>query len=443
VPHAGVRPEPRAPLAALHGPLAPALPPGGLASLLSPHRGPRRKRWRVAYLLSHPIQYQAPLLRHLERESAAAVTTLFLSDLSVGPYRDRGFGRDVQWDVDLLAGYAHRFLPCRGRSDRLDALRPRPRDLAATLGSGEFDALWVHGYGHWANLRAIAAADRLGLPVILRGESLDRGARQASWARALRERVVSQVLERTAAALPIGRANRAFYTARGFAQDRLFDAPYAVDNRRFQEQALAARAGRETLRRALALDPARPVVLFAAKLTARKRPLDAIAAVAQLGARRAGPHPYLLLAGDGELFPAARRAVAAAQRQLPRDTFRLLGFRNQSELPALYDLCDALVLPSAYEPWGLVVNEAMNAGRPAVVSSAVGSGDDLVEDGVTGQRVPVGDVPALARALAAVTASRDHARDLGRAALERVSRYDFHAVAHGLEAALERLLPPS
>jgi glycosyltransferase involved in cell wall biosynthesis len=77
-----------------------------------------------------------------------------------------------------------------------------------------------------------------------------------------------------------------------------------------------------------------------------------------------------------------------------------MGFVNQSELPAVYGSADLLVLPSdGQETWGLVVNEAMACGIPAVVSDAVGCGPDLIEPGRTGATFPLGDVAALASAI--------------------------------------------
>jgi glycosyltransferase involved in cell wall biosynthesis len=77
-----------------------------------------------------------------------------------------------------------------------------------------------------------------------------------------------------------------------------------------------------------------------------------------------------------------------------------MGFVNQSELPAVYASADVLVLPSdGQETWGLVVNEAMACGIPAIVSDAVGCGPDLIEPGLTGATFPLGDVAALASAI--------------------------------------------
>ena len=100
------------------------------------------------------------------------------------------------------------------------------------------------------------------------------------------------------------------------------------------------------------------------------------------------------LAGSLEQF--AKTAGLAA---------RFHGFVNQSELPAMYASADVIALPSdAAETWGLVINEAMACGVPAVVSDAVGCGPDLVEAGQTGAVFPVGDIAGLAKALASVFA---------------------------------------
>src|SRR5208282_179819 len=105
-----------------------------------------------------------------------------------------------------------------------------------------------------------------------------------------------------------------------------------------------------------------------------------------------------------------------------------LGFKNQGELPAFYDLCDVFVLPSHFEPWGLVVNEVMNAARPVIVSDRVGAAPDLVSDGVNGFIYPNGDVPALASKLRAVLDLPQIKREcMGRKSLERIGDFSFEA----------------
>src|SRR5439155_25479306 len=116
----------------------------------------------------------------------------------------------------------------------------------------------------------------------------------------------------------------------------------------------------------------------------------------------------------------------AAKRGLNSEV-RFLGFRNQSELPGFFALADVFVLPSRHEPWGLIVNEAMAAGCAVVVSSDVGAATDLVTDGLNGYTTPVGEVSALATALARVLCSPQRSRQMGEASRERIATWDFEA----------------
>jgi glycosyltransferase involved in cell wall biosynthesis len=119
------------------------------------------------------------------------------------------------------------------------------------------------------------------------------------------------------------------------------------------------------------------------------------------------------------------------------------GFLNQSQIAAAYAATDCLVLASDHgETWGLVVNEAMACGLPAVVSDLVGCAEDLVEPGVTGLCYPCGDTAALATCLAAMARDPAAAARMGQAAREQVEReFTIEAAAAGIRAALARVAP--
>ncbi|MFZ0657276.1 MAG: hypothetical protein WAM05_01060, partial [Candidatus Binataceae bacterium] len=127
--------------------------------------------YRVACLVTHPIQYQAPMFRYLASSPELDLTVLFLSDLSMREYHDPGFGVAFKWDVPLLEGYRSEFLPAFGAIDQISFWRPFTRAIRSRLRAGRFDALWIHGYAHQAMLRAVAAARSLGIKVLMRGES--------------------------------------------------------------------------------------------------------------------------------------------------------------------------------------------------------------------------------------------------------------------------------
>jgi hypothetical protein len=66
---------------------------------------------RLAYLVSHPIQYQSPLLRLIAAEPGISLKVFFRSPMGLKPYADAGFGQTIAWDTPLLEGFEHEFLP--------------------------------------------------------------------------------------------------------------------------------------------------------------------------------------------------------------------------------------------------------------------------------------------------------------------------------------------
>jgi len=396
---------------------------------------------RLAYLVSHPIQYQAPLLRRIAREPDIDLTVFFGSDFSVRGYKDEGFGVGVKWDIPLLDGYKHEFLPrLRDRGDA-GPTTPINRGIFSRLrgcrGVAPFDVLWVHGYASVNALHGMFAARLLGIPVLLRAESWLRDRGRSKLKLAAKGLFFDSLKNLVDAVLPIGTLNSEYW-AHYFGIDApQFLMPYAVDNAYFSERARAAQSGRATLRSELNLDSARPVILFASKLQSRKHCDHLIEAYRRLAPVGGEPEPYLVIVGDGEERAALERQAAA----IGLSTIRFCGFRNQSELPRFFDLATVFVLPSRHEPWGLIVNEVMNAARPVIVSSDVGCGPDLVEDGANGCIYPVGDIDALTTALRRVLKSPETAHAMGQRAFERIQRWSFEQDVQGLRQALAQVVP--
>ena len=364
---------------------------------------------RLLHIVSHPIQYHAPLFRRIAAEPGIELRVLFLRDTEDG-YFDPGFAQTVRWDVPLREGY--------------DSVFWRQADWKREIAN--CDAVWVHGWQGMKMLGAIAHAHALGKPVLMRGENTDGampdGRGLKGW---LKRRFLEQVFARCDLFLSIGRANRDYYLRRGIPAERIFQMPYAVDNDFFSARARAARPHRAELRRALGLED-RPVILYAGKLVARKHPEWLLRA--WTGAVWPGPKPILLYVGSGEMR-------AGLERNAPADV-RLVGFRNQTEMPALYDLADVFVLPAEREPWGLAVNESMACGTAVVVSDQVGCAADLV-DPACGAIVRLGDDVALGRALVDVLG---RAQDAGDAARRKISGWNFDADVRGLRSALDALV---
>lgn len=394
----------------------------------------RLAKARLAVLTTHPVQYAAPLFRRLASEPDIDLTVFFASDFSVRNFTDPGFGRQIHWDVPLLDGYRSEFLPDwfhKSTSGGVTWWRPWARGLNRRLRAGRFDWLVIHGYSRPSHWMAVAAARMAGARVLIRDEATLISQQRGPVKQALK-RLFFAMLDRSIHGfLTIGSLNTAYYRSFGIPPDRLFLTPYAVDNDFFRAPAGPGRA----LRERLGIPADAPAILYAAKLEPRKHPDHLLEAFKRLDRSKLPVPPHLLIAGDGELMQRLREAAAG------REDVHFLGFQGQHDLLACYAACDCFVLPSSSEPWGLVVNEAMNAGKAVIVSDQVGCGTDLVHPGENGLVFPVGDIPALTAALDMVCRDPDQTRAMGLRSLEIISAWDLEADIRGFRHALG--LPPS
>lgn len=375
---------------------------------------------------THPIQYQVPLFRELARRPEIDLKVLYVF---LPNEKQQGIGFDVgfQWDVPLLDGYSWSVLGNASREPALGSFGGcRVRGAAGILQRERPDVLLVTGWQAAALVQILAAAVSLRVPVLLRCEA--NALRRRPWAVSLAHRALLSTLN---GFLVIGRSNREFYEAAGIDEGRLFWCPYFVDNEWFAAAAQDARGQRDALRRTWGIPKDATCFLFAGKLVEKKRPKDLIRAAARV--RTSGADIHLLVVGSGA---EERELRDEADRSGVPVTFT--GFLNQTEIPAAYAVADCLVLPSDFgETWGLVVNEAMACGLPALASELVGCAPDLVDDGETGFRFPFGDVITLGDRMTALSGNPAMLARLGENARRRVSGYSVIAAANGTLQAVE------
>jgi glycosyltransferase involved in cell wall biosynthesis len=382
--------------------------------------------YRIGFLTSHPIQYQVPVFRHLAVDPALDFT-VFFCQIPDARMQGAEFNVSFTWDIPLLGGYEHRVLKnVSQRPSVMDYHGCDTPEIAEILAHGNYDALVINGWVVKSCLQGLRACRRLRIPCLVRGEANDLRPR-AFWKRWLQRQLVHQY----AGCLAIGKANAEFYRRRGVPEARLFSAPYCIDNERFAAADDPQRR-REARRR---WDIAEDAVCFlsSGKLIHKKHPLELIGAYRACDVRNP---VHLLIVGDGPLREAC--AALAAESPLP---ITFAGFLNQGEILDAYAAADCLVLPSdAGETWGLVVNEAMAAGRPAIVSDLVGCAADLVTPRETGLVFPFGDWQALAARLAEAASDRERLRCWGLSAMDRIRHYSPRVAATGISRAVESLL---
>ncbi len=278
-----------------------------------------------------------------------------------------GFDRPFAWDVPLLDGYRWSELPRRnGRPQLSRFFGIRLRGVGRWLREQQLDALVATGWNSYALVQTAIAARRLGVPLLVRGDSHD--LRRRGPATRLLHRAFLKLFD---GFLVVGKANRRFYRRRGVPESRLFDCPHFVDNERFAAQHAEALPRRASCARAGAF-PTTPCARSSPASWWRSRTCPRRSAALRV-AVAAAPRLHLLIVGDGPL--SGELKVRVVRDQLP---VSFTGFLNQGEIAQAYAAADFLLLPSRSETWGLVVNEAMACGLPAIVSDGVGCAEDLV-----------------------------------------------------------------
>ena len=332
---------------------------------------------KLAFIVSHPIQYYVPLYRRLAVRSDVQIKVFYTWHAGQSAQLDQGFKKTVAWDIPLTDGYnfelIHNTARTPGSHHYWGLQNP---ELVARVLAWQPDAVHVTGYAWHSHLWAMRSLARRGVPVLFRGDShlLDGG--QSGWRWQAKKFLLTQIFSWTAAFLCVGQANKKYYRAFGVPEEKLFDCPHSIETARFAEPDAELERQARGQRSEIGIPESSKVLLFAGKFEDKKRPV----AVMEAFLRSAPPQTVLVMVGDGELGGQVRALAARHPEQ-----FRVLPFQNQSRMPLVYRLGDALVLPSAYgETWGLAVNEALACGRPALVSNRVGCQADVIRPGENG-----------------------------------------------------------
>lgn len=370
------------------------------------------RRVKAGVVLSHPIQYFSPLYDLLENRNVVDLTVVYGNDAGHRLTWDPGFGGEHQWDIDVVGGHRHEFLTRGADPSRIEKLRGYQRLAALIRG---WDVVVINGYATGLTAAAIAACRFMSVPYLLRTDTSTRPTRPIISPRYWWPRCASQW---SAGALAVGQKNAIIHRLLG--SPSIFSAPFAIDVERFQTTASRVSMARAGFRESLGLPEDGQVVAFAGKFIDMKRPEDLISLAARL---RGSAH--ILMIGDGPKRPE----LQVAAENLP---VTFTGFMNQSEIPEALACADVVVLPSSYEPWGLIVNEAVACGCVPVVSDQVGCAPDLVAG--IGEVYPVGDVEALSEAVERALQTARAANSPARLA-ERLAGFTLGVCAAGYEAA--------
>jgi glycosyltransferase involved in cell wall biosynthesis len=357
---------------------------------------------RIALLTEIPAPYRVPLFNALAEHEGVDLRVFFLARRD--PRRSyRVHDEEHRFDETTLGG---RELVAGGRWIVLDGSVPR------RLRGFRPDVVIVGGWNQPPFLLALAWGRLHGVPVVSWVESTARDARSGA---APLEWTKRRLIGAFAGFLVPGRASAEYLASFGVPAERIGVAPNSVDPAVFRDAVNRARDGREPNERC--------TFLYTGRLDPEKN-------VGALVEAMRGLDADLVVVGSG----SEEREL----RERAPQNVCFVGRVDRDELVGYYANADAYVLPSRSEQWGMTLNEAAFAGLPIVATDAAGAAYELVEDGVSGFRVPAGDGAALRQALERVAGDAAFREAAGRRAADLADRLSPGAWAEAVAALAAR-----
>lgn len=287
----------------------------------------------------------------------------------------------------------------------------------------------------WSYPRALAAlrwcCDHR-IPAVVMSESAGHDFERMWW----RERVKRRIVRHFGAGLVGGTPHRAYLRELGMTEGDIFMGYDAVDIEHFTAGAEAVRSSGKNSRDQHSLPD--QYFLASGRFVPKKNFPRLIKAFAQYRRRVSSEEGWdLVLLGEGAERDAIEEAI---DTEGVRERVHLPGFKQYDELPAYYGLAEAFVHPSTREQWGLVVNEAMAAGLPVIVSERCGCAPDLVDEGRNGFTFDPYDTSELAQLLVRTAHGDVNREQMGAASKNIIAEWGPERFATGLRKAAESAL---
>ncbi len=394
-------------------------------------------RRRVVICVSHPIQHFVPFYKALAAEPDLDLQVLYSSSIGVTPYFDQEMRTTISWDMDLLSGYDHVFLPEASEINSTGFWEVNNPSVQSELRALSPDAVIIYGYSQLTSLRALAWCKRNSVPALMIADS-ELKTRRSGLRSLVKGMVVPQILRLFSAFLTVGDCNEDYYVRYGVPRERLFRSPFTIDEESYQSAFSRKTELRSEQRGRLGIGDGEVVVLTVGKISERKRVGDVVDAARAVKAAELSTPVRWVVAGNGEQMD--RLAQIVDDEDLP---VILPGFVNVDVLPSFYAASDIVVHPSSRDPHPLVMSEAACLGLPLVVSSRVGAAGptDIARPGVNAVVYPVGDTDELARAVVRLVDSPERMEEMGSFSRSVFGELDMQTSVRGLKDALDFVLP--
>jgi len=335
---------------------------------------------------------------------------------------DPGFGKQREWDIDLLSGYDYTFVrnvsTDPGSHHLKGIINP---DIIEQINEFKPNVIIIFGWNFHSHLK-IMRHFKGKIPIFFRGDSTLLDEKKGFSVKGfIRKQYLKWVYSHVDIALSPGTASDAYFKFVGVKPNQIIRAAHAVENSRFS---LSFRAQRGTSSGGTS-EQGKPVTfLFAGKFEPKKNPLLLIRAFKKLYETNKNIH--LILVGDGVLKDEIINELKELSTQ-NEQPFTLLPFQNQSQMPSIYNKGDIFVLPSQGpgETWGLAINEAMASGCAVIASDKCGAAADIIDDEKNGYIFKSGDENDLVDKMQCILEDQRYVQ-MGKYATEKIEHFTYH-----------------
>jgi len=377
---------------------------------------------RIKYILTHPIQYQSPLLKFLTKKGIK-IKVLYRSNVSSKKYYDKGFKKKIRWDVDLLQGYKYDNLKFIG-PNKFDSIFPITTEFGNKIFDTKTNIIWLHGIKNWYNLIIILLSRIYNKSIFVRDEShfLIRGVhKKRGFLNYLFNFSLFKIIDPFITGyLCIGTANRKFYENNKIDKKKLYNTPYSVDNVFFYKKT------KDKINKKINY-------LYAGKFTFSKGADLLLKSIKNLNKNKNFLHKTnFTFIGDGEI----KNECMEFAKKNNLINVKFLPFQKKyRDLIKFYHKSDVFILPSRFETWGLTINEAM-AGRNAIIASEeCGASYDLVKNNKNGYTFRNHDVNDLSKKILKIYQQKKKLNSFKSKSFKIISKWSFDQCYEGLKKA--------
>jgi len=379
------------------------------------------KKYRIAVVVSHPIQHFIPQYKSWSELKNVEVCVFFASKHGLLPYHDKNFGCKVSWE-GMQLDFMHEFLS--GAETRELGKNIDSKDLDNKLKSYKPDIIVIYGYSQRLQRRALKWAKNNQISVCMISDSELRTQRNII-KKFFKSLILPLIYKKIDLFFSVGDANEAYYRHYGVNDHQIIRCFFPIDIQYYDRILKDSELVRQKIRKQLGIPNDHKVILNVGKLVPWKRQIDLISYSNSIQSPK--NKITIILAGTGPDEDYLRRQC----KNIGVGGVIFAGFVPPNTLAEYYCATDIYVHASEHEPHSLAISEAIYCGKPVVISDRCGSYGPLddVRNGLNGFVYTCKNIEDLAQKLNYIFDNPTTEIDMGVKSIQ-FSRY-HQSLAHG------------